>query len=267
MLELGLEGRVALITGANHGIGAATAVALAAQGVEVVATCHRMLSVGDTRYDAPRSASADHVVAAIAADDGKAVAVDRDLRGDGAATQLFDRAELTFGPVEILVLNASGWRNDTFLPEGASTVRQASVHVDPTTFDTNFAVDARANALLIAEFARRHLERGATWGRIIGLTSGSDDPCPNEVSYGAAKAGLESYVRSAAWELGQHGITANALHPPATDTDWMDDELAERFRGASPLKHVGRPEEVAEMVVWLVSEPARFVTGQTIRMW
>jgi 3-oxoacyl-[acyl-carrier protein] reductase len=267
MLELGLEGRVALVTGANHGIGAATAIALAAQGVAVVAAYHRLTPVGDGRYDDPRSADADSVVAAVDAAGGRAVSVECDLRDDGVVPMLFDRSEAAFGSVEILIQNASGWRNDTFLMHGPSNVGQASIHVTAATVDANFGVDARANALLIAEFARRHLERGATWGRIVGLTSGSGEPFPSEVSYGAAKAALESYLRSAAWELGPRGVTANSLYPPPTDTGWIDSDLAETVRARSPLRHVGRPEEVAEMVVWLVSEPARFVTGQTIRMW
>ena len=69
----------------------------------------------------------------------------------------------------------------------------------------------------MAEFASRHAARAATWGRIICLTSGGAEGFPEEVSYGAAKAALESYTKSAAWELGHLGITANLIHPPATD--------------------------------------------------
>jgi 3-oxoacyl-[acyl-carrier protein] reductase len=267
MLELGLQGRVALVTGANHGIGAATALAFAAQGVAVLAAYHRMRPVGDQRYDAARSEDASRVVAAIEASNGRATSIECDLRETTAAPELFDHAEAVYGPVEILIQNASSWRNDTFLASGPPTVGQPSIHVDAATHDANFVVDARSTALLIAEFARRHIERGANWGRIVGLTSGSGQPLPNEVSYGASKAALESYLRSAAWELGPYGVTANALYPQATDTGWIDDDLAKQIRAASPLGHVAGPEEVAEMVVWLVSDPARFVTGQTIRMW
>jgi 3-oxoacyl-[acyl-carrier protein] reductase len=267
MLELGLQGRVAVVTGATHGIGAATAVALAAQGVAVVAAYHRLSPVGDERYDAERRTNAEHVLATVDAVGGRAVAAECDLREEGAAEALFDDAEARLGPVEILVQNASGWRNDTFLAQGPATVGQTSVHVTGASHDANFAVDTRSTALLIAEFAHRHLARGANWGRIVALTSGSAEPLPNEVSYGAAKAALESYLHSAAWELGPYGVTANALYPPPTDTGWIDEEHAARVRSVSPLRHMGRPEEVAEMVVWLVSDPARFVTGQTIRMW
>src|SRR5919202_1315308 len=84
-----------------------------------------------------------------------------------------------------------------------------------------FGVDARGGALLIAEFARRHLERGAAWGRIIGLTSGGPLGFPEEVSYGAAKAALTNYHMSAAFELAEYGVTSNVLYPPVTDTGWV----------------------------------------------
>jgi 3-oxoacyl-[acyl-carrier protein] reductase len=97
--------------------------------------------------------------------------------------------------------------------------------VTAATFDAQFAVDARATALLIAELARRHVARGATWGRIVSLTSRGPDGFPSEVSYGAAKAALENYTLSAAHELAPHGITANVVHPPITDTGWVTDAV------------------------------------------
>src|ERR671932_255797 len=97
-----------------------------------------------------------------------------------------------------------------------------------------FGVDARGGALLIAEFARRHLERGAAWGRIIGLTSGGPLGFPEEVSYGAAKAAQESYTLSAAWELGRYGITANLVHPPVTDTGWVTPAVQRAGPAGSP---------------------------------
>ena len=82
-------------------------------------------------------------------------------------------------------------------------------------------------ALMISEFARRHIARRATWGRIIGLTSGGDVGFPEEVSYGAAKAAQGSYTMSAAIELAPFGVTANMVHPPVTDTGWVTDAVRE----------------------------------------
>src|SRR5207249_2584738 len=118
----------------------------------------------------------------------------------------------------------------------------------------------------IAEFARRHRERGARWGRIVGVTSDGVDGFPYEISYGASKAALESYVKSAAWELGALGITANLVCPPATETGWMNEEVRSDVRARSAIDHIAAPSDVAEVVVFLASDQARYVTGQRIRV-
>ncbi len=273
MIDPGLNGRVALVTGANQGIGAAAAIALAAQGAAVFLTYLRLDADEHTgeaayppEYDQLRSRSADDVVQQIRATGGTAAAMEADLADPAVPGLLLDRAEATLGPVEILVNNASGWLANTFLPQPTDRFGRRFYPVDATSHDRQFAVDVRAAALLIAEFARRHIERGATWGRIIGLTSGGPSGFPEEVSYGAAKAAQENYTVSAAHELGRYGITANMAYPPATDTGWITPEVAAAATAASPLHHVGQPDEVAEVITFLASHQARFVTGQIIRM-
>jgi 3-oxoacyl-[acyl-carrier protein] reductase len=124
---------------------------------------------------------------------------------------LLDAAEAALGPVEILVCNASGWVQDTFTPATQDHFGRPMRALSSDTFESQFAVDARSTALMIAEFARRHIAREADWGRIVSLTSGGPDGFPSEVSYGAAKAALENFTMSAAWELGRFGITANVV--------------------------------------------------------
>ncbi len=177
-----------------------------------------------------------------------------DLADPSTIGPLFDAVESELGPVEILVHNAAASEHDTF----------ASVSAE--LHDQHFAVNSRATALLIAEFARRHKERGATWGRIVTITSAGQYGFTGEISYGASKAALESYTYSAAWELGTYGITANVVYPAATDTGWMDEPLKAAVREKSPLKHVGQPDEVADAVLFLCSEQARAVTGTKIRL-
>jgi len=259
------ERRVAIVTGANHGIGAATAVALATAGVDVLVTYLRTAAVADpgTPEDAgrQRAAGPGAVLAAIEPLPGRAVAVEADLTDDGVTGRLFDEAESQLGPVSVLVNNASGWFADTFTPDAVDRLGRGLTGVSPATIDRNLGVDARAGALLVAELARRHVARGARWGRIVGLTSGGPMGFPQEVSYGAAKAALENYTMAASTELAPYGITANIVHPPVTDTGWITDEVRRAVRDSSALHHVASPREVAEVIAWLCSDAARLVTG------
>ncbi len=262
--------RVALITGANHGIGAAIARRLAADGIGVVITYLRIRDEVDAgipqTYRDARSGDVATVVAAIEGAGGRVVAVERDLSDAGVIPELFDIAETELGPVDILINNATGWLADTFQPATTDRLGRTMQPVTAATHDAQFAVDARAAAVLIAEFARRHAARGATWGRIVGLSSGGPMGFPEEVSYGAAKAALENYTMSAALELADRGITANIVHPPVTDTGWVTDAVRDAVAGARELFHVATPDEVAGVIGWLCSDEAHLVTGNVLRL-
>jgi 3-oxoacyl-[acyl-carrier protein] reductase len=119
---------------------------------------------------------------------------------------------------------------------------------------------------MIAEFAQRHMARGATWGRIIGLTSGGPMGFPEEVSYGAAKAALVNYAMSAALELARFGITSNVVYPPVTDTGWITAEVEEFVSNSREHFHIARPEEVAEVIAYLASDAARLITANVIHL-
>jgi 3-oxoacyl-[acyl-carrier protein] reductase len=123
-----------------------------------------------------------------------------------------------------------------------------------------------AAALLIGEFAGRHIGRGATWGRIIGLTSGGKLGFPEEVSYGAAKAAQVNYTMSAALELAEYGITANMVHPPVTDTGWVTDAVRDFVGSSSEHVHVASPAEVADVIAYLASDAAALITANVITL-
>jgi 3-oxoacyl-[acyl-carrier protein] reductase len=264
------SGHTAIVTGANHGIGAATAQALARRGCAVLCTYLRLDDPEDPgipqAYRDRRARDAAAVVADISEHGGTAVAVEADLSDPAAPARLFDTAEERLGPVDILVNNATGWLADTF---AARSVDDAGRMLQPVTaqgWTRQFAVDAMGAALMIAEFARRHTARAGTWGRIVGLTSGGGLGFPGEVSYGAAKAAQENYTMSAAVELAPYGVTANMVHPPVTDTGWVTDAVREFVAASTDHVHVAAPQEVAEVIAWLTSDAAALVTGNVLRL-
>jgi 3-oxoacyl-[acyl-carrier protein] reductase len=247
----GIEGRVALVTGANHGIGAATALALAGSGASVLVTYLRVDDRHDgatETYRVARARDESGVVSSIRDAGGRAEAIEADLRDPATPAKLFDAAEAAFGPVEILVNNATGWRQDTFKPVERDRFARSLEPLSAATATQLLEVDARGSALMIAEFARRHVARGADWGRLVGLTSGGALGFPEEVSYGAAKAALENYAMSAAFELGEYGITSNVVHPPVTDTGWVTDAVRESVADSQDFFHVAHAEDVAEVI-------------------
>jgi 3-oxoacyl-[acyl-carrier protein] reductase len=251
-----LRGHVALVTGANHGIGAATAHALGVHGADVLLSWLRSAEHPD----------AGDAEAGIRSAGGRAATIEVDLADADAPVRLFEEAEAAFGPVDILINDASAWVGDSFAPRPSDRFGREQQPVSPETIDRVFAVDARAGALLIAEFAQRHLARGGTWGRIVGLTSGGPLGFPEEVSYGAAKAALENFTMSAALELARYGVTANVVHPPVTDTGWITPEVRRAVEDSAELFHVATPDEVAEVIAFLVSDAAALITANVVRL-
>jgi len=270
MTDSPFTGHVAIVTGANHGIGAATARALAGRGVAVLCTYLRLHDPDDAgipdRYRQHRSAGGEVTAEEIGSAGGRAEALEADLSDPGAPARIFDIAEQRLGPVDILINNATGWIQDSFAPRPTDRLGRSLRPVTAETWSQQFAVDAMAAALLISEFARRHRDRGAAWGRIVGLTSGGDLGFPEEVSYGAAKAAQTSYTMSAALELADLGITANLVHPPVTDTGWVTDAVRKSVASSSTHFHVADPFEVAEIIAFLASDSAALITGNVITL-
>jgi 3-oxoacyl-[acyl-carrier protein] reductase len=282
-------GHTAIVTGANHGIGAATAQVLASRGCAVLCTFLRVDDPVDDpgipqAYRDHRAQDSTPVVARIRDDGGQAASVEADLSDPGTPALLFDIAEAQFGPVDILVNNASGWLADTFAatpanrlgrptpadqlgrPASADRLGRSLQPVTATTWTRQFTVDAMGAALMISEFARRHIARQADWGRIIGLTSGGGIGFPEEVSYGAAKAAQENYTMSAAIELAPFGITANMVHPPVTDTGWVTDAVREHVAASPGLIHIATPDQVAEVIAYLASDAAALITANVVTL-
>ncbi len=285
MIDPGLQNKVVLITGANHGIGAAAARTFARQRARVFITYLRLSPLetpseqakgGDTHtpglalYNFKRSQTAEEVIEQIRAQEGGiAEALEADLTDLKTIPLLFDRAEAAFGPVDILINNADYCEADTFLPPSQSGEAMIPSGYAPTfitaaSHDAHFAVNSRAVALMMAEFARRRIEQGKQWGRIINVSTDGSAGFAREVSYGASKFALESYSRAAASELGRYGITVNIVSPGPIQTGYIAPELEQRLNVEIPLGRIGYPEDVADVVVFLASEQARWLTGQLL---
>jgi 3-oxoacyl-[acyl-carrier protein] reductase len=286
MIDTGLKDKVVLITGANnpHGIGAGVARAFAAQGSRLFLHYFRQTnrkvqreeadkaaSPGESFYNFQQTKSAGEVLAEVRKIPAEAHAWEADLSDASVVPALFDQVESAVGPVEVLVNNAACWEGDTFVPPGAELANKLGelwtdrpVSISAGIFDRMFAVNTRAAALLMSEFARRHIERGARWGRIVNVSTAGAERFPSEITYGASKFALESYTRSAAVELGKFGINVNVISLGPVQTGWIIPELEREILPTIPLGRIGTPDEVADVVVFLASDQARWVTGQRI---
>ena len=259
----GLQGRVALVTGANHGIGAATARALARAGCTVFVHFLRVRLIDAPGAD-QRMLDATQVVNEIRTAGGRAESWEADLALPANVPLLFDRVEATFGRVEIVVNNAAVSEHDTFdpRPDARDWAGRLTSQLTAESHDRHFAVNTRAVGLMMAEHAKRHVARRGDWGRIINVSTDASPSFPGEVSYGASKHAMESYSRAAAWELGPLGITVNIVSPGPTDTGWITPDMIEGMRRTTPLGRVGTPDDIADVIVFLASEQARWITGQ-----
>ena len=283
MINPQLESKVVLITGANHGIGAATARAFAAQGARVFITYYREQSDdgpeeleaardaaigGPALYQAQQQRTPDDLVAAIQNQGGAATAHEADLADRANIPLLFDLCEAQLGPVDVLVNNHTYCVLETFDPArvvgGGFPVNLPSERV----IDAHFAINARAYALLMSEYVQRLLKRQAEgaekWGRIINLSTDAAHAHESNVSYAASKHAIESYTRSAAVELGKYGITVNAVAPGPTQTGYITPEAEVALCADTPLGRLGQPEDIADAIVFLASEQGRWLTGQLL---
>jgi len=286
MVDTGLKGKTALITGANHGIGAATAVAFAREGADVFLAYMRLSpekygamgpqaldtseEPGPGRYYRILGQDAGAVLSTIHSMGGRCRAQEMDLSDAVIIPRLMDEAEEAFGKVDVLVNNAAHDRPDSFLPPsempasgvfgGDYSLRTLSA----ASHDEHFAVNCRAAALLTAEFARRHIARKANWGRIVNISTDGASGHGWNVSYGASKYAGESYARAAASELGPYGITVNVVSPGAVQTGWLTKDAAAVLARTYPLRRIGTPEDIASAVVFLASRQADWITGQVL---
>lgn len=236
-----LINRIAVVTGASRGIGAAIARRLAAEGAKVL-----------VNYVQTEQAALQ-VVAGIKARGGEAVAVRADMTDLEQIKGLFGKVLETFDRLDILVNNA-----------GTFEMRSLE-QIDEMHYARTFTVNVRA-VLFATQEAARHF--GGEGGCIINLSSiAARLSMPGGSVSAASKAAVEALTRCHAAELGPRGIRVNAVAPGATETDigrWQPPELRDQIIKATALGRVGTPDDIADVVAFLASDDARWITGKVI---
>ena len=232
-----LSGKVAIVTGSSRGIGRAVAERLAEDGAIVVVNYRTSVE------------QARQVVTGIQAKGGKAVAVQSDMSKVAEARRLVVETVKQFGRLDILVNNAG-----RFMPKPLMETTEAD-------FDDIVALNAKGPYFAMQE-AARVLKEG---GRIVNIsTDGTHLSFPGATAYLGSKGALEQYTKGLAQELAPHGITVNTVSPGFTETGMMTDRFRQIGIQMSPLKRLGAPKDIADVVAFVVSEKARWLTGQNI---
>jgi len=238
-----LTGKVAVVTGASKGIGAAIAKQLAAEGAAVV-----------VNYASSKT-GAEKVVAEITGNGGKAIAVQGDMAKQADIKRLFAQAKKAFGQLDILVNNAGVYE---FLP---------LEKVNEEHFHKHFNLNV-LGPLLASQTAARQFD--AADGSIINISSiVSTLAIPESAVYSGTKGAVDAITRSLASELGPRGIRVNAIRPGMVETEGThaigitESDMRKQVEAQTPLRRIGQPQDIAGTAVFLASDDSSWITGET----
>jgi len=241
---MSLDGKVAIVTGGDSGIGHAISVELARQGARVTVNYHR------------DEAAAAATVAAIDAAGGTARAIQGDVSSVADIGMLVDRTVEAYGRLDVMVNNA-----------GMET-RSSTLETTEAQFDRVIGVDLKSAFFGVQLAAKQMIEQG-NGGRIINISSiHEDQPMPGNAPYCAAKGGVRMITRTAGVELAPHGITVvgvapGAVHTPIDEATLSDPAKRKKLESAIPLGRVAEPDEIARLVAFLASDAASYGTATT----
>lgn len=238
-----LKGKKAFVTGGTRGMGEAIVMRFAREGAIVIFTY------------ANSSKKAEEIVKTINETGGEALGIKADGSVKGAVSKAIDEAALKYGNIDILINNAAISVN--------GTQETATERMDE--YDRQIDVNIRS----VMEAVRTVIKYMPDGGRIINIGSVGARRIggPYMADYIATKAAISAYSRGLAWDLGTRNITVNTIEPGATDTDMLqkaDESVRESLRNATPLKRLGKPEEIAALANFLAGPEAGFITGSSI---
>lgn len=238
------ENKVAIVTGAATGLGAATAARIGSEGGAVVINY----------LGAAQKNDAEAVAQAIAGQGGRSICIDGDISDRNVRSELISRAEDAFGGFDILVNNA------------VQAVLKPIAEVTEDEFDRSMAVNAKATFFLCQEAAKRMRDGG----RIVNLSSHTTQLfLPNYGLYDATKGAIEQVSRILSKEVGARGICVNTVSPGPTDTPEFRTRPAEfikRLEGMTAMGRIGKIDEIVNVIAFLASDEASWVTGQNIKV-
>ncbi|KKB34102.1 SDR family NAD(P)-dependent oxidoreductase [Bacillus thermotolerans] len=235
-----LNEKVAIITGASRGIGAATAALFAKHGAKVVVNYANNVS------------AAEEVVTSIRENGGQAISVQADVRNEDDMSSLVDQTISHFGKVDILVNNAA----INFAMKSFS---------DMEWDEFRLKLEEEMKAAFISTKSVLPMMKEQKYGKLVYISSGlSHQPLPGFIAHGTAKAAMNSFVRYLAQELGPYNITANTVAPGMVDTDATKHTPAEEKEKTAmftPLGRIANPEDVARAALFFASDQSAFMTG------
>lgn len=243
-MDLGIQGKVAIVTGSARGLGAETARRLASEGAKVVIT--------DINGELAQATTA-----ALKADGLDAHCVVADITKASDVKRLIDETLAVFGGIHILVNNA-GFPRDRYL-----------IKMTEEDWDLVMEVMLKGAFLVTRAVMPKMIDNG--WGRVINISSRAHLGNPTQANYSAAKAGLIGMAKALAQEEGRYGITVNCVAPGFMETEMVQalptyEAIKDKAVQMQPIKRVGKPADVADAVAFLASERAGFISGEVLHV-